>query len=87
MSGPTLHTVGEVATRLRVHEKTVRRWLKAGAIGHQRIGPAALVRISEDHVAEFLSAEAAPKALGTATAAPASFRDRARGRGGNDERP
>jgi excisionase family DNA binding protein len=46
-------TLNEVAERLRVSSRTVRRWIKAGALPVHRIG--GLVRISEADFAAFLA--------------------------------
>jgi excisionase family DNA binding protein len=45
--------VADVAARLDVCERTVRRWIKAGALPVHRIG--GLVRISEADFAAFLA--------------------------------
>jgi excisionase family DNA binding protein len=38
MRGGTLYTTGEVATRLRVHQRTVQAWLRAGRLTAVRYG-------------------------------------------------
>jgi len=47
------NTIADVAARLDVCERTVRRWIKAGALPVHRIG--GLVRISETDFAAFLA--------------------------------
>jgi excisionase family DNA binding protein len=47
------HTIGEVAERLNVCERTVRRWIKSGALPVHRIGN--LIRISQTDFAVFLA--------------------------------
>jgi len=54
---PTLHTVEEVAARLRVSIKTVRRRIKDGTIRTVPIG-GRLVRISSDELRRLLSGPA-----------------------------
>jgi excisionase family DNA binding protein len=49
----TFCTIADVAERLDVCERTVRRWIKAGALPVHRIG--GLVRISEADFAAFLA--------------------------------
>jgi excisionase family DNA binding protein len=49
----TFIAIVDVAARLDVCERTVRRWIKAGALPVHRIG--ALVRISEADFAAFLA--------------------------------
>jgi excisionase family DNA binding protein len=51
---PTLHTVEEVAARLRVSTKTIRRRIKDGTIRTVPIG-GRLVRISSDELRRLLS--------------------------------
>ena len=46
-------TIADVAARLDVCERTVRRWIKAGALPVHRIG--GLVRISEADFVAFLA--------------------------------
>jgi excisionase family DNA binding protein len=46
-------TIADVAARLDVCERTVRRWIKAGALPVHRIG--GLVRISEADFTAFLA--------------------------------
>jgi excisionase family DNA binding protein len=46
-------TLNEVAERLSVSSRTVRRWIKAGALPVHRIG--GLVRISDADLAAFLA--------------------------------
>ena len=48
-----LFTTAEVAEHLNVSTRTVRRWIKAGALPVHRIG--GLVRISEADFAAFLA--------------------------------
>ncbi|MEK7583402.1 MAG: helix-turn-helix domain-containing protein [Patescibacteria group bacterium] len=49
-------TRAEVATYLRVHERTIERWLRTGAlVGHKLgTGKTSLWRIPEDEVKKFL---------------------------------
>jgi excisionase family DNA binding protein len=49
----TFVAIADVAARLDVCERTVRRWIKAGALPVHRIG--GLVRISEADFAAFLA--------------------------------
>lgn len=49
----TFVAIADVAARLDVCERTVRRWIKAGALPVHRIG--GLVRISEADFATFLA--------------------------------
>lgn len=51
---PTLHTVEEVAARLRVSTKTVRRRIKDGTIRTVPVG-GRLVRISSDELRRLTS--------------------------------
>lgn len=53
---PDLQTVAEVAEQLKVHEKTLRRWIAEGRIPVVRIGR--LVRISRDDLEAFLRSAA-----------------------------
>jgi excisionase family DNA binding protein len=49
-------TVREVAERLRTHEETVRRWLKAGRLkGYRPGGNKVGWRIRESALAEFIA--------------------------------
>lgn len=51
-----LLTVGEVAERLGVSSKTVRRELSQGALDSVRVGPSArLIRVSEKALAVYLA--------------------------------
>lgn len=52
-----LRTVSEVAEILKVHEKTVRRWISEGRIPVVRIGR--LIRIDAAALDEFLAGSAA----------------------------
>lgn len=52
---PVLLERGEAARRLRVSERTIRRWGHAGLIEDRRIGPR-LVRVTEESVAALLRA-------------------------------
>lgn len=47
------HTIREVAERLNVATRTVRRWIASGVLGVHRIGRT--VRISEADLAAFLA--------------------------------
>jgi excisionase family DNA binding protein len=49
-----LHTIKQVAARLAVSPRTVRRLIAQGALPVHRIGRA--VRVSEDDLARFLAA-------------------------------
>ena len=45
-------SVKEVATRLSVTEETVRRWCRAGELGHYKIGNN--IRVKEDDLQEYI---------------------------------
>lgn len=49
-----LLTVREVAERVRVHEDTVRRWLRRGQLGGIWLSDAAGWRIPEEDLERFL---------------------------------
>ncbi len=49
----TFFTIAEVAERLKVTERTVRRWIDAGLLRAHKIG--SCVRISSRDYADFLS--------------------------------
>jgi excisionase family DNA binding protein len=53
-AGPHFHTIKQVAKRLQVNERTVRRWIAAGLLeaAHKFGG---VVRISEDDLRAFLA--------------------------------
>lgn len=51
---PTCLSVSEVAKRLSISEKSVRRWVAVGDLHHHKLG--ASIRISEDDLASFLAA-------------------------------
>ena len=51
---PTCLTVSEVADRLGLSEKTVRRLIWDGDLRHHRLGAA--IRVAEDDLAGFLAA-------------------------------
>jgi excisionase family DNA binding protein len=48
---PRWYKVKEVATRLNVDERTVRRWIGSGMLHHHRFGRA--IRISEEDLLTF----------------------------------
>ena len=48
------HTVSEVAEALRVHEQTVRRWLRSGDLAGYNFGGKTGYRIREDDLEAFL---------------------------------
>jgi excisionase family DNA binding protein len=48
---PRWYTVKEVATRLRVSERTVYRWTDSGTLRHHRFGRA--IRVSEEDLLTF----------------------------------
>ncbi len=51
-------TVAEVAERLRVHQQTVREWLRLGKIKGARLGGTKMGwRIPEDEILRFLNGE------------------------------
>ena len=51
-----LLTVADVAIRLQVHPETVRRWIKAGELGHIGLGgKGRWLRVSEGQLAEFVA--------------------------------
>ena len=45
-------SVKEVATRLNVTEETVRRWCRAGELGHFKIGNT--IRVQEEDLKEYI---------------------------------
>jgi excisionase family DNA binding protein len=47
-------TVAEIAERLRVHEQTVRRWLRSGELPGRALGRKAGWRIREADLEEFM---------------------------------
>lgn len=49
-------TVQQVAERLQVHEETVRRWIRDGALPVLDLGKKAGYRISEDDLAAYIAA-------------------------------
>jgi len=51
--GPHFHTLKQVANRLQVNERTVRRWIAAGVLKAHKFG--GVVRISEDDLRAFLA--------------------------------
>jgi excisionase family DNA binding protein len=53
-SGARLLTVVEVAEMLRVHERTLRRWVEAGRFPCIRVG--SRIRFSREDVGRWLSA-------------------------------
>jgi excisionase family DNA binding protein len=53
MTSPQLLTVPEVAKRLRVSEKTVRRRIKSGHLKATRVGPRS-VRVAEPDLARYV---------------------------------
>jgi excisionase family DNA binding protein len=54
MADEPLLTVDEVATRLRVHAETIRRWIRAGTLRAISLGPRAGFRIAESDLRAFL---------------------------------
>ena len=56
--GTIFFTIPEVAERLNVCERTVRRWIESGALRAHRFGR--LVRISQTDLAAFLAAHRRP---------------------------
>ena len=50
---PPMLTLKDVATRLQVCTKTVRRWIKQGSLRHHRVGRQ--LRVSEEDLAAFLA--------------------------------
>ena len=57
-SRPALPTVAEVAERLRVSEKTVRRLIAAGLLPAVRLGgPRTAIRVAADELERWLYAE------------------------------
>lgn len=51
---PTCLTVREAAEQLSVSDKSIRRWISAGALRHHRLGAA--IRIAEEDLAAFFAA-------------------------------
>lgn len=51
---PTCLTIGQVAERLAVCTKTVRRWVSAGELHHHRLGSS--IRVLEEDLNAFLAA-------------------------------
>ncbi|MES5849466.1 MULTISPECIES: excisionase family DNA-binding protein [unclassified Bacillus cereus group] len=47
------YTIKEIATQLKVSEKTVSNWIKDGSLDSYKVGR--LVRISEEHLQNFLT--------------------------------
>jgi excisionase family DNA binding protein len=56
---PRYLTVSQVADRLQVSQRQVRRWLSDGSIGATRLGPHA-IRIADNDLAHFLVTRRAP---------------------------
>lgn len=55
-------TVGDVVARLKVHERTVRRWIDDGRLPAKRLGGRAGYRIAESDLLAFMEADTrAPK--------------------------
>ena len=48
-------TVGDIAERLRVHENTVRRWLRSGALTGRGFGGRTGYRVRESDLEKFLN--------------------------------
>jgi excisionase family DNA binding protein len=48
-----LESIADVAARLGVHTRTVRRWIAAGLLTSYRVGPQ-LLRLDADEVDRFL---------------------------------
>ncbi len=48
-------TVAEIAARLKVHEQTVRRWLRDGKLVGRNFGGRMGYRVSEQALARFMS--------------------------------
>jgi excisionase family DNA binding protein len=48
-------TVAEICERLRVHEETVRRWLRTGRLPGKAFGGRAGYRVRESDLVAFLS--------------------------------
>jgi len=51
---PTCLKIDEVAERLSVCDKTVRRWISSGELHHHRLGSA--IRVLEEDLNAFLAA-------------------------------
>jgi excisionase family DNA binding protein len=51
---PTCFSVKEVAKRISISEKSVRRWVTAGDLHHHKLG--ASIRVSEEDLTSFLAA-------------------------------
>ncbi len=58
MSDFDLLTVKEVAAKLRVHEETVRRWIRAGHLATVQLGDSSNYRIRSSVVDEFVDRSA-----------------------------
>ena len=50
-----LYTIREVAARLHVHQETLKRWIKKGAVPIVRVGPSQLIRIPESTVQDLIA--------------------------------
>ena len=50
---PNCFTIAELAKRLSVSTKTVRRWIESGELRHHRLGGA--IRISDEDAATFMA--------------------------------
>jgi len=53
-------TVEDVATWLKVHPQSVRRWIKAGDLPAAKLGDKAGYRISRDDLAAFMKSRKNP---------------------------
>lgn len=53
-------TVDDVAGRLRVHERTIRRWIEAGRLPATNLGGRAGYRIAETDLLAFMKADTPP---------------------------
>jgi excisionase family DNA binding protein len=54
MADETMLTVEEVASRLRVHPQTVRRWIRSGEITAVRLGTKAGFRVRTSELVAFM---------------------------------
>jgi excisionase family DNA binding protein len=81
-----LYTADEAAQLLRVHAKTLRRWMRAGKIGYRKVGPSGLIRFTGAHLNEVCE-EVVPLAATAVIVEPLTFRDRVYAPRCTDDRP
>ncbi len=61
-----LLTVKEAAARFRIHPETLRRWIRAGAVPCERVGPHGIIRLRTRDVAQVVRGGQEDTSSGTA---------------------